>query len=111
MLSSLGVFSDNESVDELGDRELVFATVGWVLGEAEARLGVEHAERKAALERSETAFNAFLDLLKSYKITKDSEEDRTPADPGRRREAKIAAYKRVKEVREKVSVSGDGELC
>lgn len=107
MLSSLGVFSDNEKEDELGDRELVFMTVGWVLGEAEARTGGSASERKGALERSDTAFNAFVGLLESYGIVKGQEgERRMPADPAGRRDAKIAAYKRTKEAREKISVSG-----
>lgn len=54
MINSLGVFSDNETADELGDNELVFMTLGWVLGEAEAKGGSEGREdRVAALKRGQ----------------------------------------------------------
>lgn len=108
MLSSLGVFSDNERADELGDRELVFMTVGWVLGESETRMGFGGPDaRKAALERSDTAFNAFLSVLHTYKVVPEDEgaERALPSDPARRRDAKIAAHRRSKELREKIRVS------
>jgi immunoglobulin-binding protein 1 len=54
MIVSLGVFSENESAEELGDGELVFMTLGWVIGEAEAKAGLGGMEdRKGALQRSE----------------------------------------------------------
>lgn len=54
MLSSLGIFSDNETVDELGDGEMAFMTLGWAVGEGESKDGSgSMAERKAALQRSE----------------------------------------------------------
>ncbi|BEJ18250.1 hypothetical protein CspHIS471_0705270 [Cutaneotrichosporon sp. HIS471] len=113
MLSSLSVFSDNERIDEVGDKELVFMTVGWALGEAETRQGFGGPEpRKAALERSDTAFNSFLSVLNTYKIVAEGEGGGAralPADPGRRREAKIAAHRRSKELREKMSSALPGQ--
>ena len=54
MVSSLGVFSDNEGIEEVGDREMTFMTLGWVVGEAEAKGGLGgYAQRKAALERAQ----------------------------------------------------------
>ncbi|RXK42237.1 hypothetical protein M231_00596 [Tremella mesenterica] len=113
MLSSLGVFSDNESLDEVGDGELVFMTVPWVLGECEAKAGLGGRDNRiAALRRSDTAINAFLHLLNSYKVLSPDEEAESsamangvPKDPARRREAKIRAYKREKELREFISAS------
>lgn len=59
MITSLGVFSDNETAEELGDREMVFMTLGWVIGEAEGKAGVGGmAQRKKALERSEVSLIA-----------------------------------------------------
>ncbi|GMK59813.1 hypothetical protein CspeluHIS016_0900300 [Cutaneotrichosporon spelunceum] len=107
MLSSLGVFSDNEGIDEVGEKELVFMTVGWTLGEAEARLSIGGPEaRKAALERSDTAFTSFLSVLETYKLVPGGAA--LPADPGQRREAKIAAFRRSKELREKISTALPG---
>lgn len=110
MLQSLGVFSSNEGQEELSDRDLVFMTVPWVLGEAEQRGGIgSPQQRTEALRRSETAYHAFRQLLRSYGIDVNEASDATgtalPADPGKRREAKIAAYKREKELKEKVAVS------
>jgi immunoglobulin-binding protein 1 len=54
MITTLGVFSSNEAVEELGDGELGFVTLGWVLGEAESKGGLGgHGERIQALKRSE----------------------------------------------------------
>ena len=54
MLTSLGVFSANESVDELGDGEMVFMTLGWVIAECEGKGGLGGtADRIGALQRSE----------------------------------------------------------
>lgn len=54
MLTSLGVFSSNEGIEELADGELVFMTVPWALSEAEGRGGLGGREdRTAALRRSE----------------------------------------------------------
>ncbi|TXT06127.1 hypothetical protein VHUM_03600 [Vanrija humicola] len=111
MLTSLGVFSDNESVDEIGDKELAFMTVPWVLGQAEAKGGLSgYDQRKDALRRSETALNAFQQLLQSYKVLGSDEEAESsggagaaPADPAKRREAKIRAYRREKELKESIS--------
>lgn len=61
MISSLSIFSDNETIDELGDGELVFLTLGWVVGESEGRGGFGGMkERKAALERSEVRWRFLL---------------------------------------------------
>lgn len=54
MITSLGVFSENESVDELGDGELRFMSLGWVVGEAEGKGGLGgRDDRIGALKRSE----------------------------------------------------------
>ena len=54
MITSLGVFSENETADELGDGELRFMSLGWVIGECEGKLGLGGREdRVRALKRSE----------------------------------------------------------
>ena len=56
MITSLGVFSTNESVDELGDGELVFMTLGWVIAECESKGGLGGTgDRIDALKRSEVS--------------------------------------------------------
>ena len=54
MLTSLGVFSTNESMDELGDSEMVFMTLGWVVAECEGKGGLTGPEdRISSLKRSQ----------------------------------------------------------
>jgi hypothetical protein len=56
MITSLGVFSENEGVEELGDGELVFMATGWILGEVEAKTGLGGwDERMACLRRSDVS--------------------------------------------------------
>ncbi|KAL7424351.1 Type 2A phosphatase-associated protein 42 [Cryptotrichosporon argae] len=105
MLRSLGVFSDNEGVDEVADGELGFMALGWVLGEAESRGGNDGvAERKAAVQCATAAYEGFVELLKSYGVVDSGAQDeRVPSDPAERRDAKIKAYRREKELREAIS--------
>lgn len=131
MLTSLGVFSINETVEELGDGEMVFMTLGWVIAECEGKGGLGGpADRIGALRRSEvrhvlimhclliarqTAMNDFLALLSSYAVLSPEEQAESsaaagdgisgPRDPAKRREAKIRQYRREKELREHISVS------
>jgi immunoglobulin-binding protein 1 len=54
MITTLSLFSANESLEELGDGELVFMTVLWVLGECESKGGLDGFDsRKQCLKRSE----------------------------------------------------------
>lgn len=56
MITSLGIFSENEEVEELGDGELVFLATGWVLGEVEGRTGLGgYEERMACIRRSDVS--------------------------------------------------------
>lgn len=56
MITSLGVFSENESAEELGDGELRFMSIGWVIGECEGKLGLGGRDaRVSALRRSEAS--------------------------------------------------------
>ncbi|KAK4684305.1 immunoglobulin-binding protein 1, partial [Tremellales sp. Uapishka_1] len=108
MLSSLGVFSQNEIIDELADGEIVFLTVFWVLAEAEGRSGSQSGVegRMAALKRSESAYSSYSSWLESYGVLSSDDGGENvrsaPADAGKRREMKIAQYRREKELKEKL---------
>lgn len=53
MLNTIGVFSENEGIEELGDGEMVFMTPDWVRAEVEARLKTEGIRgRVKALEEA-----------------------------------------------------------
>jgi len=61
MITSLGVFSENEGVDEIGDGELRFMSLGWVVGECEGKLGLQgRDDRMKALKKSEVSFMSFV---------------------------------------------------
>lgn len=56
MITSLGVFSENEGIEEVGDGELRFMSLGWIVGEAEGKGGLGGREdRVSALKRSEVS--------------------------------------------------------
>ena len=56
MMTSLGVFSENEGVEEIGDGELRFMSLGWVVGECEGKLGLQgRDDRMKALKKSEVS--------------------------------------------------------
>ena len=56
MITSLGVFSENEEVEELGDSELVFMATGWVLGEVEGKTGLGGVgDRIASIRRADVS--------------------------------------------------------
>ncbi|WWD22037.1 hypothetical protein CI109_106525 [Kwoniella shandongensis] len=116
MLRTLGVFSENESAEEIADGELVFMSVGWVLGGCEEKSGLGGREdRIGALKRAETAYGGFLELLSSYEVLTPEEKAESSAaaagqsaiskDPAKKREAKIRQYRREKELREKIASS------
>ncbi|WWC87199.1 uncharacterized protein L201_002085 [Kwoniella dendrophila CBS 6074] len=116
MINSLGVFSENESVDEIGEKELVFMSLGWVIGSAEEKGGLGgRDDRISSLQRAETAHSNYLELLNSYGVLTSEEQAESSnaangqssisKDPAKKREAKIRQYKREKELREKISNS------
>lgn len=58
MITSLGVFSENEDVEELGNGEIGFMAVGWVVGEVEGKMGLGgRDDRMACLRRSDVGHN------------------------------------------------------
>ena len=54
MIDALGVFSDNESMEDVSDGEMVYMCVDWVVGEVQGRVnGDGLKERIQILERSQ----------------------------------------------------------
>ncbi|KAG7528141.1 hypothetical protein FFLO_06380 [Filobasidium floriforme] len=117
MSSTLGVFSDNESMDDVGDAELPLMAVEWIKGEVLGRVnGDGIKERLKMLKSSQNSYESFLFLLESYSFptppgftypsdpsSSSSSSRYTPSDPAARRDAKIKQYRLEKEWKEKVS--------
>lgn len=56
MITTLGVFSENENIEELGDGALIFMATGWILGDIESRTGLSgYDDRVACLRRSDVS--------------------------------------------------------
>ncbi|GHJ85265.1 hypothetical protein NliqN6_1667 [Naganishia liquefaciens] len=112
MIDALGIFSDNESMEDVGDGEMVYMCVDWIVGEVQGRLNGEGLkERIQILERSQEAYEAFLWLLETYEFplqdgqTYGGATTSIPQDPAGRREAKIKQFKMEKALKEKVSAA------
>lgn len=56
MLTSLGVFSENESVSETSNGQLLFMSIGWAIGSCEEKRNPgSMSERKEALLKAEVS--------------------------------------------------------
>jgi immunoglobulin-binding protein 1 len=87
MMATLGVFSDNEEMEDVGDSELVYMTVEWIKAEVQGRINGDGIKgRLATLESSkvsnlspillylspygntirQSSYESFLFLLESY---------------------------------------------
>ncbi|WVO14166.1 hypothetical protein L204_101797 [Cryptococcus depauperatus] len=101
-LQQVGVWSENESVHELSERSLLFTTVPWVIGACEEK---RTDDRKQALQNAETTYKSYIDLLSQYKIVtpNETQEYLSSSNPEKKRETKIAQYKKEKQLEQKIS--------
>lgn len=132
MIDTLGIFSTNESMEDVADGEMVFMAVDWVVGEVQGRVNGDGLKgRIAVLERSQVsrakreggrislsdaafhvqeAYEAFLWLLETYEFPLHDGQTYTPTtsslpqDPAGRRDAKIKQFKMEKALKERVTV-------
>ncbi|KAG9038492.1 hypothetical protein FRB95_001349 [Tulasnella sp. JGI-2019a] len=110
---ALTLFSDNETLEDIATKDLVYMFVPYVLGEVIGRtrtIGVR--DRMLKLSESQAHFHTFMKLLEDYDVL--PEEDRklyrkmggggnmTLNDAAQRRETKISQYRKEKELRSKV---------
>jgi len=107
-VSQLGLFSDNETVDDLGTKDAVYMLVEFVWGETVGRLTAHgREERMSTLQQSQLHFRVFIKRLNSYGLI--PEEDLVlfakpiPADFGTRREVKIKQFKAEKGLRSRIA--------
>ncbi|KAI0318820.1 TAP42-like protein, partial [Amylostereum chailletii] len=99
-ISDLGLFSPNETLEDISTRDLVYLLVPFVLAEAENRArATERDDRLVRLQEAQ---------VQHYEIVPESERSlygktaSAIADASRRRETKIKQYKAEKEIRGKI---------
>ncbi|EJU05152.1 TAP42-like protein [Dacryopinax primogenitus] len=119
-VDDLALFSDNETVDDLGTKDAVYMLVDYVWGEAVGRVRTEgREERMTRLRESERHFRTFLDRVQSYGLVGEANkalfDKPIPPDFALRREVKIKQFKAEKELRARIAsllpgAAGDYEL-
>ncbi|KAL5529587.1 hypothetical protein ACEPAG_5572 [Sanghuangporus baumii] len=109
-IQDLGLFSPNESLDEVTTRDLVYMTVPFVLGELESNArATERDDRLRHLRRAQAHFRAFVSLLDIYNVVPEEEKKlygqkaSAISDASKRRDVKIAQFKKEKEIKNKIS--------
>ncbi|KAL5489940.1 TAP42 [Sanghuangporus weigelae] len=109
-IQDLGLFSPNESLDEVTTRDLVYMTVPFVLGELESNArATERDDRLRRLRSSQAHFRAYVSLLGSYNVIPEEEKKlygqkaSAVSDALKRREVKIAQFKKEKEIKNRIS--------
>ncbi|KZS88341.1 hypothetical protein SISNIDRAFT_459798, partial [Sistotremastrum niveocremeum HHB9708] len=109
-VNALALFSDNEALEDLATRDLVYLLVPYVYCEVAGKIKVDGADaRMLILDEIRRHLNAFLSRLTQYGIVtqqdvKLAKASSDIADPAKRREHKINQYKAEKELRNRVKV-------
>ncbi|KAL8401673.1 hypothetical protein RB596_008463 [Gaeumannomyces avenae] len=116
LIGRASVFSPNETLEDVRTDYLPYMLVEHHLANLAQKVPTEGpAARRAVLKESRARHERFLHLLDSYgalaapqqRLLRDYDESPAsfstlPADPARRRDAKIAAFRREKELRAKL---------
>jgi len=103
-ISSLGLFSPNETVDDLTTRDMVYLFVPYALSELVGRVrSTDHQERRELLRQSFAYLSQFSSALEQYEIVTEQDKvvwgRKASSDPTKRRETKIKQFKAEKEIR------------
>ncbi|EJD53163.1 hypothetical protein AURDEDRAFT_81407 [Auricularia subglabra TFB-10046 SS5] len=103
-VSSLGLFSSNETLEDLTARDMLYLFVPFVLSELEGRVRTtDPQDRMLHLRNAQRLLEQFIRSVDQYSVIPD--EDKAlwstagASDPSRRRETKIKQYKHEKAVR------------
>lgn len=115
LVSSLGLFSTNENVEEVATSDLKFFLLPVLLGDLNLKLNSE--DRLSILNVAEIYFKDFLKRCKEYEVSdvkipdeKDIEVEEAPRRPGpmgfeemaRQRELKIRKFRETKDMESKL---------
>ncbi|KAF9495855.1 TAP42-like protein [Pleurotus eryngii] len=108
-ITGLGLFSPNETIEDISTRDLVYLLVPYIYAQVIERMRTtEREDRLASLAQAQRLLRSFLESLNDYHII--PEEDRelykqkasTIRDPSTRRELKIKQYKNEKQLKQKI---------
>ncbi|KAH8117003.1 TAP42-like protein [Phellopilus nigrolimitatus] len=107
---ALHLFSTNETLEEVSTRDLIYMTVPFILAELESSArATQRDDRLARLRKAQVHFKLFISLLDDYHVLPEEEKkiygqkSSGIADPAKRREVKIAQFKKEKEIKNKIS--------
>ncbi|KAJ3507269.1 hypothetical protein NLJ89_g6400 [Agrocybe chaxingu] len=105
-ITELGMFSSNETLDDISTRDLVYLTIPYVFAEVQGRVRTtERIDRLKSLIQAEKYVQNFVSLLEKYNVIPEDEQalyqrkTAEVADFSRRRELKINQYKKEKELK------------
>ncbi|CAA7271528.1 unnamed protein product [Cyclocybe aegerita] len=108
-ITELGMFSPNETLDDISTRDLVYLTVPYVFAEVQGRVRTtERVDRLKSLIQAEKYVQNFVSLLEKYNVVPEDEQalyQRKTAevpDFSRKRELKINQYKKEKELKNRI---------
>ncbi|KAG8925841.1 hypothetical protein FRC02_009375 [Tulasnella sp. 418] len=110
-LESLSLFSENETLEDLSTKDLVYMFVPYVLAEVLGRLKTEGGEERIErVQESIVLFRRFVKRLDDYEVIPAEERvlfgpqsASIANDPAKRRESKIQKYKKEVEIRNKIT--------
>ncbi|KAF8511153.1 serine/threonine protein phosphatase PP2A-associated protein [Hysterangium stoloniferum] len=106
-----GIFSPNETLEDLATGHLPYLLVEYVAAEMQGRLKIsDQKERMKALKNSQQHLHVFLQRLHQYEIIPEddqkvySKRSYDIKDPVKRRELKIKQYKTEKQLRSSIEI-------
>ncbi|KAI5804979.1 TAP42-like protein [Geopyxis carbonaria] len=122
LIDQASIFSVNESLEEISTSNLRYLATDFNLGEL--ILKTKSQNRRGVLEKSKNHYKSFIELCDAYGLVGSTDRkafeaaDSTsmaasslPIDPAARRNAKIAQFKREKDLKSKVeSLAGSSNL-
>ncbi|KAH6918341.1 serine/threonine protein phosphatase PP2A-associated protein [Coprinopsis sp. MPI-PUGE-AT-0042] len=105
----LGIFSPNETVEDVTTRDLIYLSLPWTLAEAQSRLKKEsRSGRLESVSQAQQYLKSFISILEAYKVVSEEERDlyskkiNDVRDPAKKRELKINQYKKEKELKGRI---------
>ncbi|KAF9052938.1 serine/threonine protein phosphatase PP2A-associated protein [Panaeolus papilionaceus] len=106
---NLGIFSPNETLEDVSTRDLIYLSAPYVYSEVQGRVKtIDRLSRLQSLVEAQKYVNTFIDLLHRYQVIPGEEmalydkKTATVADFAKRRELKINQFKKEKELRARI---------